>query len=464
MNPTGTKKPERMVIPGKKRDGDRIGPLDITLVGAGLVGPLLGVFLARRGYAITIYERRPDPRSASIAAGRSINLALANRGMVALERAGLLDAIRPILLPMAGRMLHDEKGQTTFLPYGHRPEEVIYSVSRNELNKRLLNAAEAEGVTIQFTRNCLGVDFHEQRLILNKAGDMPRFRRLIGTDGSASKVREAILHVTGGRSVEEPLGHGYKELCIQPDKAGNSRMATGALHIWPRGEFMLIALPNPDATFTLTLFLPQTGPESFASLTTNHAVDDFFARYFPDAHALMRDLTTQFFSNPLGHLDTVRCDTWHYGDKALLLGDAAHAIVPFHGQGMNCGFEDAVALDQCLDGTNNWEEIFAKFFALRKPNADAIADMALENYIEMRAIVRDPKFALKKALSFALEDCFGPRFIPRYSMVMFHTMPYAEAKARGAIQEEILDRLTANVDRLEDVDFAQAEALIKARL
>jgi kynurenine 3-monooxygenase len=437
----------------------------ITLIGAGLVGPLLGVFLGRRGYAVTIYERRPDPRTANIGAGRSINLALANRGMIALERAGLLEAIKPILLPMAGRMLHDEQGQTTFLPYGHRPQEVIYSVSRSELNKRLLDAAEAEGVTIQFMRNCLDVDFQEQRLILdNTGGDMPRFQRLIGTDGSASKVREAILRVTGGHSVEEPLGHGYKELCIQPDEQGNFRMATGALHIWPRGEFMLIALPNPDATFTLTLFLPQTGPEGFASLTTPQAVDDFFVRYFPDARALMPDLTTQFFTNPLGHLDTVRCDAWHYQDKALLLGDAAHAIVPFHGQGMNCGFEDAVALDQCLDESSDWEQVLTRFFALRKPNADAIADMALENYVEMRATVRDPKFALKKALSFALEDRFGPRFIPRYSMVMFHTMPYAEAKARGAIQEEILDRLTATTDRLEDVDFTLAEALIKARL
>jgi kynurenine 3-monooxygenase len=442
---------------------------DITLVGAGLVGSLLAVSLARRGYAVTIYERRPDLRQAKISAGRSINMALANRGMVALERAGLLDDIRPILLPMAGRMLHDENGRLSYLPYGHRPEEVIYSVSRNGLNARLLDAAQAEGATIHFEHNCRDVNFDSGTLsVLDETTGTLRelpFERVMGTDGSASRVREAILRATGGHGEEEPLGHGYKELCILPDADGNFRMDSRSLHIWPRGEFMLIALPNPERTFTCTLFLPNTGPESFESLTTPETVNIFFARNFPDAQAMMPDLTEQFFANPLGSLGTVRCDRWSYRDRALLLGDAAHAIVPFHGQGMNCGFEDVIALDQCLElEKDDWERVFERFYALRKPNADAIADMALENYVEMRATVRDPKFALKKALAFALEDRFGPRFIPRYSMVMFHTMPYAEAKARGAIQEEILDRLTRAAERLEDVNFALAEALIREQL
>lgn len=441
----------------------------ITLVGAGLVGSLLAVFLARRGFKVKIYERRSDLRKTSISAGRSINLALANRGMAALERAGLLDAIRPILLPMAGRMLHDEHGQTSFLPYGHRPEEVIYSVSRGLLNQRLLDLAEREGVALHFQQNCQDVDFEKSTLrLLDEASgafhDQP-FERVIGTDGSASQVRAAILRATGGQCIEEPLGHGYKELCILPDSPGGFRMDHRSLHIWPRGEFMLIALPNPDASFTLTLFLPNTGPESFTSLTTAEAVSAFFGRYFPDAQALMPDLTGQFFTNPLGALSTVRCNPWYYRDKALLLGDAAHAIVPFHGQGMNCGFEDTVALDECLNGLDdNWEQIFAHFFRQRKPNADAIAEMALENYVEMRATVRDPKFALKKALSFALEDRFGPRFIPRYSMVMFHTLPYAEAQQRGRIQEDVLNQLVTTCNRLEEIDFALAEKLIHNRL
>lgn len=444
-------------------------PGNITLIGAGLVGSLLAVFLARRGYAVTIYERRADLRKTNISAGRSINLALANRGMAALERAGLLDAVRPILLPMAGRMLHDEHGQTTFLPYGHRPEEVIYSVSRGGLNQRLLDLAEAEGVTIHFQRNCQDVDFKTNALRLmdesNGALHNQTFERVIGTDGSASRVREAILRASGGHCIEEPLGHGYKELCILPDSQGGFRMDNRSLHIWPRGEFMLIALPNPDASFTLTLFLPNTGSESFASLISTDAVNAFFTRHFPDAQALMPDLTSQFFANPLGTLSTVRSDTWHYQDHALLLGDAAHAIVPFHGQGMNCGFEDTVALDECLNQKDsNWEQVFARFFALRKSNADAIAEMALENYVEMRATVRDPKFALKKALSFVLEDRFGPRFIPRYSMVMFHTMPYAQAQQRGAIQEDILNLLVASCNSLEEIDYTIAEKLIHDRL
>jgi kynurenine 3-monooxygenase len=441
---------------------------EITLIGAGLVGSLLAIFLARRSYRVTIYERRPDIHNEVIAAGRSINLALANRGIVALERARLMDAIRPILLPMAGRMLHDEQGQLSFLPYGHRPHEVIYSVSRAALNQCLLDAAKREGVALHFQQNCLDIDFQKQTIrLLNEESKTEHdvsFERLVGTDGSASHVRRAILRATHGHAIAEPLGHGYKELTIEPDASGKFRMDNRSLHIWPRGEFMLIALPNPSATFTLTLFLPRTGEESFASLTTPDHVTEFVDRYFPDAKALMPDLIGQFFSNPVGHLETIRCDTWCYQDRALLLGDAAHAIVPFHGQGMNCGFEDTVALDQLLDETDDWGIVFKRFFDLRKPNADAIADMALENYIEMRATVRDPKFALKKALSFALEDRFGPRFIPRYSMVMFHTMPYADAQRRGAFQEEVLNALTANVDRVEDVDFEKAEALIHERL
>jgi len=442
---------------------------DVTLIGAGLVGSLLAVFLGRRGYRVTIYERRPDLRHGSVAAGRSINLALANRGMAALERAGLLEALRPILIPMVGRMIHDIHGKTTLLRYGHRPEEVIYSVSRGGLNRRLLDLAEAEGARIRFQQNCQDVDFERGTLsMLDEVTQEPRdepFQCVLGTDGSASRVRRAVVRATGGHEEDEPLGHGYKELCIDPDEGGGFRMDGRSLHIWPRGEFMLIALPNPDGTFTLTLFLPNAGPESFAALTTPEAVQAFFVRYFPDARTLLPDLTEQFFGNPLGSLGTVRCAPWSYQDRALLLGDAAHAIVPFHGQGMNAGFEDTVAFDQLLQECgNDWGKLFQRFYEDRKPNTEAIADMALENYVEMRATVLDPKFALKKATAFALEDRFGPRFIPRYSMVMFHTMPYAEAKRRGAIQERILDELTAGVDRVEDVDLAKAERLIQERL
>lgn len=441
----------------------------ITLVGAGLAGSLLGIFLARRGFEVTIYERRPDMRKTAIAAGRSINLALANRGIHALRQIGLMDEIERVLIPMAGRMLHDAAGNLQYLAYGQRPEEVIYSVSRGGLNSLLMDLAEREGVRIEFEHNCRDVDFARNVLtVLDESTQESRelpFTTVIGTDGSASAVRAAILKATGGRCEEQALDHGYKELCIAPGPNGAFRLDKNALHIWPRGEFMLIALGNPDGSFTLTLFLPNQGPESFATLTCASAVQAFFEKYFPDTLALLPDLTEQFLSNPLGHLGTVRAEPWHYADKALVLGDAAHAIVPFHGQGMNCAFEDVSAFDDCLDIlSQGWEAVFERFFAERKPNAEAIADMALENYVEMRATVMDPKFALKKQLSFSLEQRFGERFIPRYSMVMFHRLPYAVAKARGAIQAEILEELTRECDTVEAVDFDRAARLISEKL
>jgi kynurenine 3-monooxygenase len=445
---------------------------EITLVGAGLAGSLLAIFLARRGYRVTLLERRLDPRktAAPTSAGRSINLALANRGMAALEEVGVMESLRSALIPMAGRMLHDEEGRLRLIPYGNKPHEVIYSVSRAGLNALLLNAAESTGrVSIRFGETVCGVDFADRKVRF-LAGESPEPRTtpydvLIGTDGSASAVRAAILERAGGRLDEEPLGHGYKELTIPAAPGGQSRMEKNALHIWPRGEYMLIALPNVDGSFTATLFLPNQGEESFPALTTTEAVDALFERRFADAIALMPRLGEDFFGNPTGHLETIRCEPWSFEDHALVLGDAAHAIVPFHGQGMNAAFEDCSAFDQSLrDPDRPWNEVFAEFEKRRRPNTDAIADMALENYIEMRSTVREPKFQLKKDLSFRLEERHPGQFIPRYSMVMFHTIPYAEAKRRGAIQEEILDDLTSRATSLDEVDLARADRLIAERL
>jgi len=441
------------------------GPRDtpeITLVGAGLAGSLLAIFLARRGYRVTLLERRLDPRepSTATAAGRSINLALANRGIAALEEVGVMESVRPALIPMAGRMLHDEEGRLRLIPYGNKPHEVIYSVSRAGLNDFLLSAAESTGrVSVRFGCTVRGVDF-ENREVHGTPYDV-----LIGTDGSASAVRAAILERTGGRLSEEPLGHGYKELSIPAAEGGRFRMDRGALHIWPRGEYMLIALPNVDGSFTATLFLPNQGDESFQALTTPEAVYALFERRFADAIPLMPRLGEEFFENPTGHLETIRCEPWSFEDHALVLGDAAHAIVPFHGQGMNAAFEDCSAFDRCLGNPDRpWNEVFAEFEKRRRPDTDAIADMALENYVEMRSTVREPKFQLKKDLSFRLEERHPGRFIPRYSMVMFHTIPYAEAKRRGAIQEEILDELTSRAASLDQVDLSRADRLIAERL
>ncbi len=448
---------------------------EITLVGAGLAGSLLAISLAKRGHRVTLLERRLDPRktAAPTSAGRSINLALANRGIAALEEVGVMEGLRATLIPMAGRMLHDEEGRLRLIPYGNKPHEVIYSVSRAGLNTLLLDAAESTGrVSIRFGATVCGVDFADRKVRFLAEDDPERTQTtpydvLIGTDGSASAVRAAILERTGGRLDEEPLGHGYKELSIprRPEAAGGFRMEKNALHVWPRGEYMLIALPNVDGSFTVTLFLPNQGEESFQALTTPEAVHALFERRFADAIPLMPGLGEDFFGNPTGHLETIRCEPWSFEDQALVLGDAAHAIVPFHGQGMNAAFEDCSAFDRCLEDPDRpWNEVFAEFEKRRRPDTDAIADMALENYIEMRSTVREPKFQLKKDLSFRLEERHPGRFIPRYSMVMFHTIPYAEAKRRGAIQEEILDELTARAASLDEVDLARADRLIAERL
>jgi kynurenine 3-monooxygenase len=445
---------------------------EITIVGAGLAGSLLAIFLARRGYRVTLLERRLDPRrtGAPASAGRSINLALANRGIAALEEVGVMESLRPALIPMAGRMLHDEEGRLQLVPYGNKPHEVIYSVSRAGLNALLLDAAEAAGrVSIRFGEAAVGVDFEGRRVRFRALEDpepqASTYEVLIGTDGSASAVRAAILERTRGWLDEEPLGHSYKELSIPAAAGGGFRMEKNALHVWPRGEYMLIALPNVDGSFTATLFLPNEGEESFEALTTPEAVAALFQRRFADAIPLMPGFIEDFFRNPTGHLETIRSRPWSFEDHALVLGDAAHAIVPFHGQGMNAAFESCRVLDRCLrDPGRPWNEIFTEFEERRRPDTDAIADMALENYVEMRSTVREPKFQLKKELSFRLEERHPGRFIPRYSMVMFHTIPYAEAKSRGAIQEEILDELTSKASRLDEVDLSRADRLIAERL
>ncbi len=436
----------------------------VTIVGAGPVGSLISLYLARRGFEVTVYERRPDIRRTAISAGCSINLALANRGIDALERVGLMDLVRPRLIPMRGRMIHHETGGTDLLPYGNKPEEVIYSVSRAELNKILMAAAETEGVTIRFERRCTGLDLEAGTAALvdetNGGTADAAYDVLIGADGGGSAVRNAVT--AAGTVVEELLPHGYKELNIPPGPGGAFRMEANALHVWPRGGFMLIALPNPDGSFTATLFLPHEGAESFAALRRGTDVAEFFNEHFADTVPLIDDLTGSFFENPTGTLGTIRCSAWHHRGDAVLIGDAAHAIVPFHGQGMNAGFEDCVTLDRCIAGSGgDWAAAFAAYETSRRPDADAIADMALENYVEMRDTVRDPKFLLKKALAFELEERFPDRFIPRYSMVMFHLLPYAEAYRRGKLQAAILDELTESAASLDDVDLDRAAQLVE---
>lgn len=443
----------------------------ITIVGAGLAGSLLAVFLARRGYALELYEQLPDMRREDVPAGRSINLALAERGIHALRRVGAYEAVAEFTIPMRGRMVHPLNGESELQPYSIHPDEVIHAVHRARLNAVLLDQAEShDKVRIHFRHRLVGGDLETGLLEFLDESNGGNLRvaasPVIGADGAGSPLRGLIDEASGTRTESELLDHGYKELTIPPDAGGGFRMDSNALHIWPRGGYMLIALPNADRSFTATLFLPNRGEPGFDSLTDDDAVRDFFRRQFPDALPHIPELAHEFRERPTGVLGTVHCPQWHYRGRALVLGDAAHAIVPFHGQGMNCAFEDCTVLDDILEetGGGDWEEIFAAFQRRRRDNAEAIAAMALENYVEMRDSVRDPKFKLKKELERILERRHPDRFAPRYALVMFRRVPYAEALRRGREQEAILDRLAATVDRTDQMDTTLADSLVHERL
>ena len=386
----------------------------ITIVGAGPSGCLLALLLARRGQRVTVYERRPDPALQPTEAGRSINLALAARGIRALREAGVMDQVTPLLVPMRGRRLHDVGGGEQFLAYGQRPHEMIFSVSRAELTRRLTEAARTEsGVTLHFNQQCVGYEDtgHLQlRDVMTSRDYLVETERVIGADGAGSALRQSLARHLGFAVDEDRLEHDYKELTL-PAANGRPQLAMDALHIWPRGGFMLIALPNADCSFTATLFLPRSGPHSFEQLSTGAKARELFAREFPDALRLFPDLAAQFEAHPQGMLGTIHCPKWRDGERLLLVGDAAHAIVPFHGQGMNCAFEDCRILDALL--ARDPTTAFARFEALRREDCEAIATMALENYGEMRDTVRDERFQRQKDLAMALERGYPDRFIPR---------------------------------------------------
>ena len=441
----------------------------VAIVGAGLCGSLLAVMLKRQGLEVSLLERRADPRKTPPVAGRSINLALSARGMQALEHAGVFPLVEDLLMPMRGRIIHDQDGTTELQPYGQRRDEQIYSVSRAELNRILIEAAEDLGIRIRFEQEARGFEASGQAIRFFDLASGSEWTLpdapVIAADGAGSVIRRALDEAVGIAATETLLPHGYKELSIPPGPAGKPLLDPQGLHIWPRGGFMLIALPNPGGDFTLTLFLPNEGSESFASLDTGAAVERFFHEYFGDVLPLIPDLAGSFLRNPVGILGTVRCGGWHEGGRLLLIGDAAHAIVPFHGQGMNLAFEDCVILDEAIRSDGDWGAAFAAFQERQRPNANAIADMALENYVEMRDTVRDPKYKLRKELSFELERRLPDRFIPRYSMVMFHDeIPYAVAQQRGAVQQALLDELVRDARTLEDVNLSRAEELVRRDL
>jgi kynurenine 3-monooxygenase len=440
----------------------------ITIIGAGPAGCLLAILLAQRGAQVRLLERRPDPRHAPLEAGRSINLALAARGIRALRMAGVMDQLTPLLTMMRGRMVHEPRTADQFAAYGQRPDEVIWSISRSALTLALTEAAAAlPQVQIEFEQQCL--DYRSGGRL--RMRDHSKHRdydiladRIVAADGAGSMLRQALAVQQGFTVTEARLPHDYKELHI-PAVAGQPQLAMHALHIWPRGDFMLIALPNADASFTATLFMRReiesgTQRPSFAALNDAAAVNAFFAEHFPDVPTLIPDLASQFLQHPQGLLGTVYCPQWNDGEQLLLIGDAAHAIVPFHGQGMNCAFEDCRILAQLLHDERS--SAFHRFNEQRRDDCMAIAQMALENYSEMRDAVRDPMFLRQRDLALTLERAHPTQFIPRYAMVMFHDeIPYSVALTRGNIQQQILTELTQSDQACAP---ETAAALISARL
>ncbi len=443
---------------------------NITIIGAGLVGSLLSIYLSRRGYKVKVYERRGDMRKEKMSAGRSINLALSDRGLLALEKVGLADEIKKISIPMHGRYIHNLDGSTAFQPYG-KEGQYINSVSRGTLNMKLMDLAEEQGVEIHFNEKLSKIDWSNEIIEFesHKSKPLPSFKTdlIFGADGafSAARLQHQLQHSTFNYS-QYYIDCGYKELTIPPTADGEFAMQVNALHIWPRKDYMLIALPNLDKTFTCTLFFPFEGEASFQKLTTPESVKSFFEKTFPDAVKLMPDYINEFFTNPTSSLVTVKCFPWIREDKFALIGDAAHAIVPFFGQGMNCGFEDCRVLDELIDlHKEDWGEILREYQTLRKPDGDAIADLAINNFTEMRDKTADPKFLLQKKIEARLHEKYPDKWIPAYSQVTFSPhIRYSEALKRGQMQEAIMQEVMRLPGIEEKWESEQIEQLILTKL
>jgi kynurenine 3-monooxygenase len=421
-------------------------PQNIAIVGCGLVGSLLSCYLAKKGFKVDVYERRPDMRIGNTEGGRSINLAMSVRGWTALEKIGMKSKLEPIAIPMYGRLIHNTDGSEVFQPYG-KEGQAIYSISRGDLNRILMEEADTySNISLHFNEKCANVDFKTNTITFENTESGKNHSvnpdLIFGTDGAFSEVRYAMQKTPFFNFSQQYIEHGYKELCIPPDANGNHRIEKNALHIWPRKSFMLIALPNMDGSFTVTLFAPFKGENSFDSIQSDTDIVAYFEKHFPSALKHMPDLIKDYHENPTSGLVTTRAYPWHY-KNACLLGDAAHAVVPFYGQGMNAGFEDCRILDRLIDekGMENWLEIFEKYSELRAPDGNAIADLALRNFIEMRDSTANPQFLLRKKMEQFLMEKYPKRFVPQYSMVTFSDIRYSFALRKGDEQVAMLESL-----------------------
>ena len=427
---------------------------EVTIVGAGLVGSLCSLFMTNRGYNVSVFERRNDLRSEIISAGKSINLALSTRGWTALKEAGVESEVKKIAIPVYKRVMHDIKGNLTDQPYGNEGQ-CIFSVSRVLMNLLMMNLAENNGANLFFNEKCIDVDFNSAQVkfenTLTKKHTNVKSDFIIGADGAFSKVREQMVKKYNHQYNYNEIDHDYKELLIPAGKNGRYLIEKNALHIWPRGEFMLMALANLDGSFTCTLFAPKKGENSFENLNNKIDVENYFYKLFPDFFELVPNLYEQWKTNPTSNLGIIRTYPWNVDDKGLLIGDSAHATVPFYGQGMNCGFEDCRILDNLL--TQNERDIkkcFEDFSKMRKPNGDGVQDLSMHNFIVMRDRTADPKFLLQKKIEKKFSNLYPKKWTPLYSMVSFSNISYQEAWKIGMKQEKIMKEImdTENIEKL----------------
>ncbi|MCZ8354848.1 MAG: NAD(P)/FAD-dependent oxidoreductase [Cyclobacteriaceae bacterium] len=435
----------------------------IAIAGAGLVGSLLAIYLRKRKYEVCVFERRGDMRAKGYVGGRSINLALSNRGIKALEEVGLAETLKQIAIPMHGRMMHSQQSELSYQAYG-KDGQYINSISRGALNLALINEAEKAGAKFYFDHKIEHTDLEKTSITftVDEKQKQESFNLIIGADGAFSAIREAFRISDRFNYQQFYIEHGYKELSIPAGSHGEFLMEKNALHIWPRESYMLIALPNPDATFTCTLFFPFEGTVSFQSLQTDQQIVDFFSTVFPDAQAMMPHLLDEYKRNPVSSLVTVKCFPW-VNNKTILIGDAAHAIVPFYGQGMNAGFEDCRRLNELLDKhADNWDLVLPEYQHLRKPDGDAIAQLALDNFIEMRDLVADADFLLRKKIEAHLHSLYPSDWIPLYSMVTFYEqIRYSEAYRNGQIQKSIMDEVMKTPEIESQWKFLNFEVIVE---
>ncbi|KTC78077.1 FAD-dependent oxidoreductase [Legionella brunensis] len=436
----------------------------ITIIGSGLAGTLLSLYMARRGYEVYLFESRPDIRVEKPDRGRSINLALSCRGITGLAGVNLMSEVEKIMVPMRARAIHEANGEIKFQAFGRHHDEYINAIHRSELNALLLNVAERQSrIHLHFDMKLIGLDLHKKSLEFEHKGQehvTKNYEILIGADGAGSHVREELAKMQIIEYSRSFLPHGYKELSIS--RGYSSDFIPEHLHLWPRDSFLLLGNPNRDYSITGTLFLPNHGKNSFMELNNEISINTFFKKQFTDAYQAMPDLIGEFLNHPTGNLSTIKCSPWYFEDQCLLIGDAAHGVVPFFGQGMNSAFEDCRILNQLLEEhQDNWKQVMPLFFAARKSNTDAVADMSMDNYHEIQTDIRDEKFNLKKQIEQELMHHYPDRYVSKHVLVMFTNTPYAKAKAYGEFQKELLNKICEKVRSIKEINWSDIDRLME---